>query len=293
MSDQDGLGKGSLPRGSLSNQLEGLFIGHTLSPAQRRISRYVVENATEAAYLNSSELAEVVGVSQASVTRLANSVGFSGYSQMQRVIRRLIQDTITVSEEYSTKFQRAIQTEIDNLTALKSSLHNESSIRAIAESVIESPCLVVMGQRMTSHLATYFAQHAAKVLPDVRTVTTYGSPAVDTLVQASQRGGKEIILFLSPRLPAELLTHLRLARDLGFRVHAVADPDLPSAAAAYCDSIIVAPAGKSLVFDTHAAHMMIGSILLEAITDAASDETRRRLEFYEDVLKTHEVFISD
>lgn len=276
-----------------SSPIETMFLNHTLSPSLRRISRYIVENAADVAYFNSSQVAEAVGVSQASVTRLANSVGLSGYSELQKLIRERLQSAAPVHGQRLTKFQLAVQTEINNLTMLRDSLPSRSDINAIAELIIGSPCLVVMGQRMTAQLANYFAYNAAKILPDVRTLTTYGSPASDTLVQAKQNGGTEIVLFLSPRLPVELINNLKLAKHLGFRVHAIADPDLPPKVAKYCDHILLTPAGKGLVFDTHATHMITGNILLEAITDAAPNATQSRFTFYEDVLNSRKAFITD
>ena len=59
---------------SPTSQLRVLFDdGPHLSPGQRRIAQYLIENITEAAFLSITDLAERVGVSQPSVTRCSSS----------------------------------------------------------------------------------------------------------------------------------------------------------------------------------------------------------------------------
>ncbi len=49
---------------SPTSRLRALFDGPHLSPGQRRIAQYLIENITEAAFLSITDLAERVGVSQ-------------------------------------------------------------------------------------------------------------------------------------------------------------------------------------------------------------------------------------
>ena len=49
-----------------------------LTPSQRRIMQYIVDNYEEAIFLTASQLAQNVGVSEATVVRLAQALGFDG-----------------------------------------------------------------------------------------------------------------------------------------------------------------------------------------------------------------------
>src|ERR1700742_4661680 len=72
---------------SPADELLALLDGRRLSPAQRRIAHYLLENLPEVAFLSSMELAERVGVSQPSVTRFAAALGFSGYPELRAALR--------------------------------------------------------------------------------------------------------------------------------------------------------------------------------------------------------------
>jgi DNA-binding MurR/RpiR family transcriptional regulator len=69
--------------------LRTLFDRPRLSPGQRRIAQYLIENLTEAAFLSITDLADRVGVSQPSVTRFASAVGFSGYPALRERLQSL------------------------------------------------------------------------------------------------------------------------------------------------------------------------------------------------------------
>ncbi|MYR55653.1 MurR/RpiR family transcriptional regulator, partial [Streptomyces sp. SID625] len=81
----------SVPRtqAAPASQLRALFDGPQLSPGQRRIAQYLIENLAEAAFLSVTELADRVGVSQPSVTRFAGAVGFSGYPALRERLQSL------------------------------------------------------------------------------------------------------------------------------------------------------------------------------------------------------------
>ncbi|MCG6919212.1 MAG: MurR/RpiR family transcriptional regulator [Deltaproteobacteria bacterium] len=66
-----------------------------LTPAQRRIMQYIVDNYEEAIFLTASQLARRVGVSEATVVRLAQALGFDGYPGMQKKFRKGLQDRLS------------------------------------------------------------------------------------------------------------------------------------------------------------------------------------------------------
>src|SRR4028118_1739831 len=71
-------------------RVPGLFDGGRLSPTQRRVARYVADHLREAPFLSSVELAARAGVSQPTVTRLAVALGYGGYGEFQRDLRRVV-----------------------------------------------------------------------------------------------------------------------------------------------------------------------------------------------------------
>lgn len=277
--------------------LDGLFRARRLTPGQRRIASYILANPTEALFLSGSELAATTGVSQPSVTRFAQAVGFSGYSELVRALRRRLVEGPPAALGAGTpnKFQRALREQVATLEALDACLAQPEAIEKLGRDLAGSRPLAVLGLRASSALASYFAYFAGKVHPDVREIGsrgTGGTGPMDALLQAAQAGAAWVVCFLLPRYPRETLAAMAHARDLGMRVATVTDRASTEVARA-SDAVLVADVGTELVFDSQLAPMSVAAALVEAMCDADPARTQDRLEAFERVARDRMIFAAD
>src|SRR5690606_10907677 len=99
-------------------QLTDLLSRRRLSPAQRRIAQFVLENAAEAAFLSSTDLAARAGVSQPSVTRFAAALGFASYQAFRTGLREQVLGHSETADSQTTLqngLQEAVLQEANNL----------------------------------------------------------------------------------------------------------------------------------------------------------------------------------
>lgn len=265
--------------GEEKNGLPGLFDRRRLSPTQRRVARYVADHLPEAAFLSTVELASRAGVSQPTVTRLAVALGYGGYAEFQRDLRRMI---LSDGRERgrANKFQAALDDEISNLQTLRHSLEDREAIEDLGQNLSSSQPLVVIGLRASAPLATYFGYFAEKIHPDVRTITEGGSVGMDRLVRARRAGAGWALCFVLPRYPRETLEMLDYAGDLGINVAAVTDRASESVIRV-SEVVLPAGVGSRLVFDSQTAAMALSTVLLEALSDAAPARAQASLEDFE------------
>ena len=263
-------------------QLSDLFEGLRLTPVQRRIAAHIVEQGSQAAFRSSVELAEQVGVSQPSVTRLATALGYQGFGEMQREIQALVLEQVLSSPPPpgQNKMQRAVQHAIDGLQRLQLQLADLSAVEQAAAALAQTPVLPVYGSRTAAGLARQFEFFAAKIHPDVRRLGGARSELLDQLAQAQQRGATAMLAIALPRYPQELMELLRAARRSDLTVVLVADSPL-CAPAPLAGLLLVAPVSSDLVFDAAVAPLQLLTVLLEALADATPTRTRRRLEHFE------------
>jgi len=275
----------------LEAQMAMLFTRRWIPPTQRRVARYLMDNPTDGVFLSSVELASRAGVSQATVTRLATSVGFKGYTDFQRRLRVMAMNRHAPATARSrNKLQAAVRAEIHNLSALEAIVADTRLIGKIGQNLAASQPLVVMGVRMASYAASYFAYFSAKVHPDVRVVTFGGSSGLDQLSQARQAGATWLLGFLFPRYPREALLLLEHARSSGMKTVVCTDR-VPGLAADYADIALPVAVGRRLVFDSHAGVVVLANVLLEALSDANPVRTQQRLEEYERMVTDRDVFV--
>lgn len=259
-------------------RLPGLFDRRRLSPTQRRVARFVADHPREAPFLTSVELAARVGVSQPTVTRLAVALGYAGYGEFQRDLRRMALGAVENGQR--NKFQASVDDEVSNLRALRESLGDEGGIGTLGKELAASEPLVVMGLRASAPLAQYFGYFAERIHPDVRQITAGGSTGTDDLVHAHRSGATWALCFAMPRYPRETLAMMRYARDMDMQTATVTDR-YSETIAAVSDRVLPAGVGSRLVFDSQTAAMALSTALLEALSDAAPERAQTSLEDFE------------
>ena len=276
---------------SAPRQLADLFDGR-LTPVQRRIAAHIVEQGSQAAFSSSVELAEQVGVSQPSVTRLATALGYGGFAELQRAIQGVVleQRRPSATAPDQNKMQRAVQHAIDGLTRLQQQLADLSSVERAAACLAHTTVLPVYGSRTAAPLARQFEFFAGKIHPDVRPLTGSRSEVLDRLSRSADLGGTAMLAVALPRYPQELLDVLRAADRIGIAIVLVADSTL-SPAADLAMVTLAAPVSSDLVFDAAIAPLQLLTVLLEALADAAPSRSRERLERFETLAAEQKYFV--
>ena len=70
----------------------------TFSKGQRQIASYILEHYDRAAYMTASKLGSVVKVSESTVVRFADELGFSGYPELQHALQELAKTHLTAAQ---------------------------------------------------------------------------------------------------------------------------------------------------------------------------------------------------
>lgn len=291
-----------------TEQVLALLDGRRLSPAQRRIGQFLLGHLGEVVFMSGTDLAERVGVSQPSVTRFATALGFAGYPALREALQSIVLESPEPRQSpddlLQDEYEAAIAAERENLEGLRrltiapgaasvmvdSGVHG-SRLADAGRRLASSAPLPVLGLRLSQPVAQYFAYSAARIHPDVRLISSGGSTATDILHQAAQAGSTALAAFLLPRYSAEAVSALECARGLGLDVVLVTDHPLVSFAAPG-DVVLPAGVGSRLVFDSHAAPMLLAALLVQAMADAEPERAQQRLEAYETLSETKGYYLT-
>ena len=65
------------------------------SKGQKLIAKYILDNYDKAAYMTAAKLGSVVSVSESTVVRFANELGFDGYPELQSKIRDTVRAVLS------------------------------------------------------------------------------------------------------------------------------------------------------------------------------------------------------
>jgi DNA-binding MurR/RpiR family transcriptional regulator len=255
--------------------LIGLAQRHRLSPTQRRIVQRMLGMFPDVAFRSTIEIAELTGVSQPTVTRLATALGFAGFPEFRAALREVVLSGEPAGPSSGTS---AVDQEIANLESLKRVLDGDPMRDAVRLLAGTTP-LGVVGLRASAALAEHFGYFARRLLPAV-TVCTDASTVDDSILELRHHGATAVLAFALPRYPAGTVAAIRLARQLGMATVVVADTAL-APFAPDADVLLAAPVGTGLVFDSHAGVVVLSVSLLDALAGADPRRTQERLEAHE------------
>ncbi len=281
------------PAVATPRQLADLFDRARLTPVQRRIAAHIIERGPQAAFSSSVELAEQVGVSQPSVTRMATALGYAGFTELQRELQSIVLEQRAPSgapAASQNKMQRAVGHAIGSLLELQRQLADLDAVRDAAGALARSPVMPVHGSRSGAALAAEFAFFAAKIHPDVRLLTGSRTEVLDALARSAQAGATALFAVSMPRHPRELIEVLDLTREQGLEVVLLTDSPL-SPPAAHASITLAAPVSSDLVFDAATAPLALLAVLLEAVADVVPERTRERLERFDAWADEREYFV--
>ena len=117
-----------------------------LSPRFRILADFILENTLDVGFLTATELARRVGVDPATVVRFSQELGYSGYRELSREIKRYI------NQQLALRYQKG-GAETDGLAAHVSTLIDEMSdrildMKADAEQIADAAKTIYTAQRV-------------------------------------------------------------------------------------------------------------------------------------------------
>jgi len=97
-----------------------------LTKSEKRIANYLRRNQEECAFLSAAELADRLGLSEATMVRFARTLGFNSYPAMRTVLQDAFRSRVTHSARLRSRlddlreggdlFEKVTVSEIDYLT---------------------------------------------------------------------------------------------------------------------------------------------------------------------------------
>lgn len=202
----------------------------TMSKGQKLLARYTMENYPKVAFMTASKLGETVGVSESTVVRFANALGFSGYPKFQDALQELIKTKLTTVErvemanrDYSSDskiLENVLKTDIDNIKETMDSLEQKSYEDAI-NLMISAKKVYVMGLRSSIYVAKYLGYYLNYILDDVVIIRMdMGEP----IEQMMKLGSGDVLIAISfPRYSRKTIQVARFAKNRGAKVIALTD----------------------------------------------------------------------
>jgi DNA-binding MurR/RpiR family transcriptional regulator len=247
-----------------------------LSPGQRRVIDRLLADTRLGAVISAAELAREAGVSESTVTRAAQTLGFSGYPDLQARLRERFLDPTAVPERVEAGLADLGDT--PEAAALRVMLEDAESIRATAqdfhpevlreavERLLEARRVYVFGSRGSHGLAIILSLGLRLILPDVHLLAQTSGDLADQLVPLT--ASDTVVAISFRRVDRVTLAVLRHAVRVGAGRVALTD-GLSNSVARLADVALIARVGPLRLLPPFAP----GASLVNAILMAVSHRT--------------------
>lgn len=251
----------------------------------KKLGCYIENNLNDIAFMTAGEIALAADVSQGSVTRFCNSLGYRGYNDFLRSLQQFIREEITAPQRLQHTLQdvkgiyEIIEMEHNNMKQLQA-VFKQPSYKRLVDKLVDTKEIVLLSSRMSATLLPHMAYILNKVRDGVVCITS-DSAQWDTI---NLKDPKELLIFtiMFPRYPNNLIEKLKELKKLGFSIAAITDR-MTSPVFSIAEPVIDIPLTISSVFDIYSTPMLFINLLLRDIAKKTEglNERLSKLEEYE------------
>lgn len=226
-----------MSRIATESELRSLVIQRAaeLPPQQRAIADYLLEHLQAVPFLSIPELARRTGVSEATVVRFAQRIGFSGFGELKAALVELLQSRLATAEGQP---EELCEDMLDTVAALEISniertidTVDRAAFASVADAVFAAEHTYTFGMGVSAHLADLAAYTLVQAGVRATALSTrFTSPREQAV---GLRSSDLLIVFSFPPYSRQSIELVRDARDRDTATVAVCDRlTAPAAAAA-------------------------------------------------------------
>lgn len=263
------------------------------TPRQRVFAEFVLQNPENLAFLSISDLAREAGVSEATIVRFCNVLGYDGYTQLSRKAQAAIQATLnsagrfrlvhrlrkkSVKKAPVSAFERVVSQELENLINLSKGIKTSEFYRCV-EIMADADRICVIGSLSSTSLATHFGYMLSKILPQVDVIHGHGIMASAVCKRLTSKSLVFLITF--PRYPKETVELGRFAAEKRAQIVAITNshvsPVVPLANLSFNVQI-----GIPSFVDAYAAPITFMNALVTELSERYVEKTQISLSHYDE-----------
>ncbi len=269
------------------------------TPHQAKIANHLLGNYEKVAFLTATQLAKEIGVSQPTIIRFTQSLGFLKYYLFQEAFQELLKAELTSSDRFNLSLAESSSTseggsniilrEIRTLTAFARDFPQEAFDRAVSM-IAKSENIYVLGTRGSASLAQYFSYFLNKVKRNVIAVTGGSTCDYDILLHLKSKDLAVAIAF--PRYPRETLELVRFCRDRRVTIVGITDK-MDSPLSALAETSLIIPVTFSTIFDSYCSAMCLFNMMVTEVGRANKEESSAMTREFETMARDLKIFVKE
>lgn len=270
------------------------------SKGQKLIANYILDHYEKAAYMTALKLGNTVNVSESTVVRFANRLGFEGYPQLQRSLQNHIKNRLTSIQRIDVTRSRigaldnpiegVLNQDINKIRRTMEAVSDEQFEKAV--NTIGCAKSIYIQGAMSSGILANFMHYYLRLIFD--NVSHIGAVATNELYQQMIHIGEgDVLIALSfPRYASSTIDACKFARENGAKIVAITDSE-SSPLIKYADAALYAYSDMVSFVDSLVAPMSLLNALIVALADRSLDSVEKNFSKLEQLWERTEVYQKD
>ncbi|MFL0246635.1 MurR/RpiR family transcriptional regulator [Candidatus Clostridium stratigraminis] len=266
-----------------------------LSKGQKLIAEYILKHYDKAAFMTAAKLGISVGVSESTVVRFANELGFSGYPKLQKALQELIKTRLTtvqrielsndyVSEESALK--GVLKSDMENIRATLEKINNRT-FEEVVNNIFKAKKIYIIGLRSSTAIAEFLGFYLNLILDNVKVVGYGISDIFEQILNVSE---DDLVIGIGfPRYASRTIEALNFAHNRGTKVVAITD-SLLSPLASKADYTLIAQSNMASFVDSLVAPLSVINALIIAVGLREKEKISKTFNDLENIWEEYQVY---
>jgi len=266
-----------------------------MSKSHKLIGRFILDNSEKAINMTATRLGECIGVSESTVVRFANELGYKGYPELQRALRTLIKTKMTSVQRIDMSYHTigddvikdVLSNDIENLKYSGEHLDREEFEKA-SEMISKAKSIYIIGVRSSQMLANFLYYYLDLIMDNVHLVTTTG--AGEVFEQLRRIGKDDIIIGITfPRYSSRTKECLNIAKKSGAKIVVITDNE-GSPVSSIADSVIYVKSDMASFVDSLVAPLSVINALIVSVGRKRKDSLKNTFKRLEELWEEFDVY---
>jgi len=267
-----------------------------LSKGQKLLANYIVDHYEKAVFLTASRLGKIVGVSESTVVRFANELGYDGYPRLQEALEELVRTKLTSIQRVEVTSDRIDKDHVlkfvlqSDMEKIKNSLEDvkEDVFDQAIDMILKARYIYIVGVRSSASLAGFMGFYFNLMFENVKLIHT--NSVSELFEQIHRIDENDVMIGISfPRYSKRTLKAMEYARSKNAKVITITDSPL-SPMVQFSHASLVAKSDMISFVDSLVAPLSLINAIIVAISMKKKDYLVNSLESLEKIWFEYQVY---
>lgn len=253
-----------------------------LTKTQFQVAEYIQNNLVEASFQTLDQIAASIGTSTTTVMRFAFSLGFSGYSELQKELQTYIRNKLTPESRLTKNLEtvseasvilKCAEKQINNIKNTQAMLSEEAIHEAI-RLILKAKTIYFLGARTSFTISYFLYQSLIQQLDNCELPSPIG-PDIDQVLDITE---KDLIIVVSlPRYAKSTIEMVKALKELrNPSIIAITD-GFAAPLAPYSDVVLPCEYDSLSYHNSMTGPLYIADLLVTELSQTAKLKTTKRL----------------